>query len=114
MRKELEELWQYYLIEVPLQRNDEEKEIIKNYSKCEDILKAKLNEEQKICLKNMIMQFLKQAECLKNMLLSKVSALPFGLYLRLFVMIRHSLPPPRGRWQCVSIDGRGGFKHSAI
>ena len=47
MRKELEELWQYYLIEVPLQRNDEEKEIIKNYSKCEDILKAKLNEEQK-------------------------------------------------------------------
>lgn len=47
MRKELEELWQYYLIEVPVQRNDNEKEIISKYGKTEDIFRAKLNDEQK-------------------------------------------------------------------
>lgn len=47
MRKELEELWQYYLIEVPLQRNEKEKEIIRKYSEAEDNLRAKLNDEQK-------------------------------------------------------------------
>lgn len=47
MRKELEELWQYYIIEVPLQRTDDEKEIISKYGKAEKILRAKLNDEQK-------------------------------------------------------------------
>ena len=47
MRKELEDLWQYYLIEVPLQRNDKEKEIIKRYGEAEDKLRAKLSDEQK-------------------------------------------------------------------
>lgn len=47
MRKELEELWQYYLIEVPLQRNDRENEIINNYRKTEDVFRAELNGEQK-------------------------------------------------------------------
>ena len=36
MRKELEELWQYYLIEVPLQRNEKEKEIIREYGAAEE------------------------------------------------------------------------------
>ncbi len=47
MRKELEELWQYYLIEVPMQRNDNEKGIINKYGKTEDIFRSKLNDEQK-------------------------------------------------------------------
>ncbi len=47
MRKELEELWQYYLIEVPLQRNEKEKEIIRRYGEAEDKLRAKLSDEQK-------------------------------------------------------------------
>ena len=47
MRKELEELWQYYLIEVPLQRTDEEKATIKRYGEAENNLRAKLNDEQK-------------------------------------------------------------------
>lgn len=47
MRKELEELWQYYLIEVPLQRNEKEKEIIREYGEAEEKLRAKLNDEQK-------------------------------------------------------------------
>ena len=46
MRKELEELWQYYLIEVPLQRNEKEKEIIREYGEVEEKLRAKLNDEQ--------------------------------------------------------------------
>lgn len=46
MRKELEELWQYYLIEVPLQRNEKEKEIIREYGEAEEKLRAKLNDEQ--------------------------------------------------------------------
>ncbi len=46
MRKELEELWQYYLIEVPLQRNEKEKEIIRKYGEAEEKLRAKLNDEQ--------------------------------------------------------------------
>ncbi len=47
MRKELEELWQYYLIEVPMQRNEKEREIIRRYREAEDNLRAKLNNEQK-------------------------------------------------------------------
>ncbi len=46
MRKELEELWQYYLIEVPLQRNEKEKELIREYGEAEEKLRAKLNDEQ--------------------------------------------------------------------
>ena len=47
MRKELEELWQYYHIEVPLQRNDNEKEIISKCGKSEEFFRTKLNDEQK-------------------------------------------------------------------
>lgn len=47
MRKELEDLWQYYIVEVPMERNEEEKEILKNYSEKEELLRSKLTDEQK-------------------------------------------------------------------
>lgn len=47
MRKELEDLWQYYLVEVPIERNEKEKKIIKKYSEAEDLLRSKLTDEQK-------------------------------------------------------------------
>lgn len=47
MRNELEELWQYYIIEVPMERTAEEKEILKNYSKKEKLLRSRLTDEQK-------------------------------------------------------------------
>lgn len=47
MRKESEKLWQHYLIESPLQRNESENEIIKKYCEAEKLLRAKLNDEQK-------------------------------------------------------------------
>jgi len=52
MRKELENLWKDYLIEVPIERNQKEKEILGNYSEKEDILRSKLNSEQKELLEN--------------------------------------------------------------
>ncbi len=47
MRKELEDLWQYYIIEVPIARNEKEKEILKKYSEVEELLRSKLTDEQK-------------------------------------------------------------------
>ncbi len=46
MRKELEDLWYYYLIEVPVKRSDRENAIIKQWSKQEDYFRSKLNDEQ--------------------------------------------------------------------
>lgn len=46
MRKELEDLWFYYLIEFPLKRSDKEKATIDNWSKQEDYFRSKLNDEQ--------------------------------------------------------------------
>ncbi|MBR5246276.1 MAG: hypothetical protein IKV25_02765 [Clostridia bacterium] len=47
MRKELEDLWESYIIEVPMERTAEEKEIIKSYSEKENLLRSKLTAEQK-------------------------------------------------------------------
>ncbi len=47
MRKELEKLWQFYLIEVPIERNEEEKGCISEYSKISALLRSKLTDEQK-------------------------------------------------------------------
>ena len=47
MRKELEDLWINYLIEVPIERNEQEKENINKYSKISSLLHSTLNDEQK-------------------------------------------------------------------
>lgn len=47
MRKELEDLWQHYLIEVPIERNSKEKAVIEKYREINNRLRSKLNEEQK-------------------------------------------------------------------
>lgn len=47
MRKELEELWMNYVIEVPMQRNEEEKGYINEYSKISTLLRSRLTDEQK-------------------------------------------------------------------
>lgn len=46
MKENLEDLWFYYLIEVPIKKTDKEKEIIKNWSEKENCFKAKLTREQ--------------------------------------------------------------------
>lgn len=50
MKKELEKLWYSYIIEEVSKRNDQEKELIKNWSVKESIFRAKLNDEQKVLL----------------------------------------------------------------
>lgn len=52
MRKELEDLWYNYLIEVMVERTDKEKEIIKNLTESDNCLRDKLNDEQKALLQN--------------------------------------------------------------
>lgn len=47
MRKELEKLWMNYIIEVPMQRNEEEKRYINEVSNISTLLRSKLNDEQK-------------------------------------------------------------------
>lgn len=47
MRKDLEDLWYYYLIEVPIKRNSKENATIKKWSEKEDYFRSKLNEEQR-------------------------------------------------------------------
>lgn len=47
MRKELEDLWINYLIEVPIERNEQEKENINKFSKVSALLRSTLNDEQK-------------------------------------------------------------------
>lgn len=47
MRKELEDLWLNYIIEVPMERNKEEKVTLKKYSDISTLLRSELNNEQK-------------------------------------------------------------------
>lgn len=47
MRNELEDLWINYLIEVPMERNEQEKEYINKFSKVSALLRSTLNDEQK-------------------------------------------------------------------
>lgn len=46
MRKELENLWYYYLSQFQMDKSDEEKRIIKNWSEKEDYFRSKLSKEQ--------------------------------------------------------------------
>lgn len=46
MRKDLENLWFYYLIEFPVKKSDKEKDAIDKWSRQEDYFRSKLNEEQ--------------------------------------------------------------------
>lgn len=46
MRKELEKLWYSHIIEEVSKRNDQEAELIKNWSAKEKEFRAKLNQEQ--------------------------------------------------------------------
>ena len=46
MQKELEKLWRSYLIETIVERNDKEKEVIKNLTEKDNHLREMLNEEQ--------------------------------------------------------------------
>lgn len=50
MKNELEKLWYSYIIEEVSKRNDQEKEIIRNWSAKETDFRAKLNDEQKALL----------------------------------------------------------------
>lgn len=46
MRKDLEDLWFYYLIEVPIKRSSKENDIINEWSRKEEYFHSKLDEEQ--------------------------------------------------------------------
>ncbi len=46
MREDLEDLWNYYLIEVPIKDNKKEKLIKSQFSKKEKNLRSKLTQEQ--------------------------------------------------------------------
>lgn len=46
MREDLEDLWNYYLIEVPIKDNKKEKLIKSQFSKKEKTLRSKLTQEQ--------------------------------------------------------------------
>ncbi len=46
MRKDLEDLWNYYLIEVPIKNTKKEDLLVKNYAKKEDNFRSKLTDEQ--------------------------------------------------------------------
>lgn len=46
MKKELEKLWHSYLIETIVERNDKEKEIIKQLTEKDNHLREMLNKEQ--------------------------------------------------------------------
>ena len=46
MRQDLEDLWNYYLIEVPIKDNKKEKLIKSQFSKKEKNLRSKLTQEQ--------------------------------------------------------------------
>ncbi len=50
MRQDLEDLWNYYLIEVPIKNTKKEDILIKNFSKIEDNFRSKLSNEQIIFL----------------------------------------------------------------
>ena len=46
MRKDLEDLWNYYLIEVPIKNTKKEEMLVKNFSKKENKLRSRLTDEQ--------------------------------------------------------------------
>ena len=50
MRQDLEDLWNYYLIEVPIKNTKKEDILIKKYSKSEDKFRSKLTDDQIIFL----------------------------------------------------------------
>ena len=50
MRKDLEDLWNYFLIEVPIKNTKKEDIHEKKYSKSEDKFRSKLTDEQVIFL----------------------------------------------------------------
>ncbi len=50
MRRDLEDLWNYYLIEVPIKNTKKEDILVKNYTKSEDIFRSKLSDEQIVFL----------------------------------------------------------------
>ena len=66
MRKDLEDLWFYYLIEIPMKRSCKENATIKEWSEKEDYFRSKLNEEQ-IKILEEYMPYLKLAEYPKKM-----------------------------------------------
>ncbi len=50
MREDLNDLWNYYLIEVPLKNTEKEELLVKRYSKQEDKFRSKLTDEQIVFL----------------------------------------------------------------
>ena len=50
MRQDLEDLWNYYLIEVPIKNTKKEEMLVKNYAKVEDAFRSKLSSEQIVFL----------------------------------------------------------------
>ncbi len=46
MRQDLEDLWNYYLIEIPIKNTKKEDILIQNYSKKENKFRSKLTDEQ--------------------------------------------------------------------
>ena len=50
MREDLNDLWNYYLIEVPLKTTEKEELLVKRYSKQEDKFRSKLTDEQIVFL----------------------------------------------------------------
>lgn len=50
MREDLNDLWNYYLIEAPLKNTEKEELLVKRYSKQEDKFRSKLTDEQIVFL----------------------------------------------------------------
>lgn len=46
MRKDLEDLWNYYLIEVPIKNTKKEEMLVKSFSQKEDKFRSRLTDEQ--------------------------------------------------------------------
>lgn len=46
MRKDLEDLWNYYLLEVPIKKTKKEEIIVHNFTKTEKTFRAMLTDEQ--------------------------------------------------------------------
>lgn len=46
MRRDLEDLWNYYLIEVPIKNTKKEEMLVKSFGKKEDKFRSKLTDEQ--------------------------------------------------------------------
>ncbi len=50
MRKDLEDLWNYYLLEVPIKNTKKEDILIRGYAKQEEKFRSRLTEEQIVFL----------------------------------------------------------------